>query len=110
MQLLVTNCLKNDFAHSTQFVSGLALAALGNICSAEMGRDLAPEVIMTGSFSSELCPDFVLNHVSIASVTEPLQHAPAACELSQFPVFQNFWTIIFLELCDGKLSFSKSYN
>lgn len=44
VQLLVTNCLKNDLAHSTQFVAGLALAALGNICSAEMGRDLAPEI------------------------------------------------------------------
>ena len=48
VHLLVTNCLKNDLAHSTQFVSGLALAALGNICSAEMGRDLACEVCACG--------------------------------------------------------------
>ena len=33
-----------DLNHSNQFVVGLALCALGNICSAEMARDLAPEV------------------------------------------------------------------
>ncbi|CAK9225490.1 unnamed protein product [Sphagnum troendelagicum] len=42
--MLVTNSLKNDLNHSNQFIVGLALCALGNICTAEMARDLALEV------------------------------------------------------------------
>lgn len=42
--MLVTNSLKNDLHSKNQYTVGLALTALGNICSAEMARDLAPEV------------------------------------------------------------------
>ncbi|XP_042388456.1 AP-1 complex subunit gamma-2-like isoform X1 [Zingiber officinale] len=42
--MLVTNSLKQDLNHSNQYIVGLALCALGNICSTEMARDLAPEV------------------------------------------------------------------
>ncbi|KAD4983198.1 hypothetical protein E3N88_19869 [Mikania micrantha] len=42
--MLVTNSLKQDLNHTNQYIVGLALCALGNISSAEMARDLAPEV------------------------------------------------------------------
>ena len=42
--MLVTNSLKQDLESRNQHITGLALTALGNICSAEMARDLSPEV------------------------------------------------------------------
>nr|KAJ0206615.1 hypothetical protein LSAT_V11C500237150 [Lactuca sativa] len=36
--------ISRDLNHTNQYIVGLALCALGNICSAEMARDLAPEV------------------------------------------------------------------
>lgn len=36
--------MSRDMNHTNQYIVGLALCALGNICSAEMARDLAPEV------------------------------------------------------------------
>lgn len=42
--MLSTNALKNDLTSSNRFVSGLALCAIGNLATADMSRDLAPEV------------------------------------------------------------------
>eukprot|EP00198_Chlamydomonas_reinhardtii_P006516 XP_001695852.1 gamma-adaptin [Chlamydomonas reinhardtii] len=43
--MLVTNSLKMDLNNTKNpYIVGLALVALGNICSAEMARDLAPDV------------------------------------------------------------------
>ncbi|PWA85586.1 hypothetical protein CTI12_AA147980 [Artemisia annua] len=42
--MLATNSIKQDLNHRNQYIVGLALCALGNICSTEMACDLAPEV------------------------------------------------------------------
>lgn len=42
--MLSTNALKNDLTSDNRFISGLALCAIGNLATADMSRDLAPEV------------------------------------------------------------------
>jgi AP-1 complex subunit gamma-1 len=42
--MLATNSLKNDMNSENKFVAGLALCAIGNLATADMSRDLAPEV------------------------------------------------------------------
>lgn len=42
--MLATNALKSDLTSDNKFVAGLALCAIGNLATADMSRDLAPEV------------------------------------------------------------------
>ncbi len=42
--MLVTNSIKHDLNQRNQYITGLALTALGNISSTDMARDLAPDV------------------------------------------------------------------
>ena len=42
--MLATNSLKNDLHSNNKFVAGLALCAIGNLATADMSRDLVPEV------------------------------------------------------------------
>jgi AP-1 complex subunit gamma-1 len=42
--MLSTNALKNDLTSNNKFIAGLALCAIGNLATADMSRDLAPEV------------------------------------------------------------------
>lgn len=42
--MLSTNSLKNDLNSENRFVAGLSLCAIGNLATADMSRDLAPEV------------------------------------------------------------------
>ena len=43
VQNISSNCF-SDLNHSNQYIAGLALCALGSICSPEMSRDLGGEV------------------------------------------------------------------
>lgn len=42
--MLATNSLKNDLNSDNKFIAGLALCTIGNLATADMSRDLAPEV------------------------------------------------------------------
>jgi len=42
--MLATNSLKNDLNNDNKFIAGLALCSIGNLATADMSRDLAPEV------------------------------------------------------------------
>ena len=56
--MLVTNSIQQDLKVKNQYTMGLALCALGNICSAEMARDLATDVkrLMRSQVSAVVSP------------------------------------------------------
>ena len=42
--MLATKSLKNDLNSDKKIIAGLALCAIGNLATADMSRDLVPEV------------------------------------------------------------------
>eukprot|EP01091_Cochliopodium_minus_P019800 TRINITY_DN8439_c0_g1_i1.p1 TRINITY_DN8439_c0_g1~~TRINITY_DN8439_c0_g1_i1.p1 ORF type:complete len:831 (-),score=268.79 TRINITY_DN8439_c0_g1_i1:48-2540(-) len=42
--MLVTNSLRKDLNHTNQYIVGIALCSLANICSESMARDVAPDI------------------------------------------------------------------
>jgi AP-1 complex subunit gamma-1 len=79
IHVLITNSLKNDLNHSNQYISGLALCALGAICSPEMSRDLGGEVEKLMKSSNPY-----LKKKAVLCAVRIIRKVP-----EQFDVFQN---------------------
>ncbi|CAF4299039.1 unnamed protein product, partial [Adineta steineri] len=79
IHVLITNSLKNDLNNSNEYVAGLALCALGTICSPEMSRDLGGEVerLMKSA-------NVYLKKKAILCAVHIIRKVP-----EQFDVFQN---------------------
>ncbi|KAK9830950.1 hypothetical protein WJX81_001389 [Elliptochloris bilobata] len=113
--MLVTNSLKNDLNARNQYTVGLALCALGNICSVEMARDLSPEVErLLGSSNSfirkkaALCCMRVLRKVPDA-VESFADKAPALLSDRHHGVLLA-GTSLLLELCQLDPALIPSYR
>ncbi|CAF3503997.1 unnamed protein product [Adineta steineri] len=79
IHVLITNSLKNDLNHSNQYIAGLALCALGSICSPEMSRDLGGEVEKLMKSSNPY-----LKKKAVLCAVRIIRKVP-----EQFDVFQN---------------------
>ncbi|CAF0873299.1 unnamed protein product [Rotaria sordida] len=79
IHVLITNSLKNDLNHSNQYIAGLALCALGTICSPEMSRDLGGEVEKLMKSSNPY-----LKKKAVLCTVRIIRKVP-----EQFDVFQN---------------------
>ncbi|KAM9322033.1 AP-1 complex subunit gamma-like 2 [Pholidichthys leucotaenia] len=82
--LLITNSIKNDLSHSNQYVQSLALCTLACMGSAEMCRDLAPEINrLLRASNSYIKKKAALCAVHIVRKVQDLGElfVPAACSL-----------------------------
>ncbi|XP_035392092.1 AP-1 complex subunit gamma-like 2 [Electrophorus electricus] len=82
--LLITNSIKNDLSHSSQHVQSLALCTLACMGSAEMCRDLAPEIErLLGASDSYIKKKAILCAVHIVRKIPELGelYTPLACSL-----------------------------
>uniref|UniRef100_A0A673XR94 Adaptor related protein complex 1 subunit gamma 2 n=1 Tax=Salmo trutta TaxID=8032 RepID=A0A673XR94_SALTR len=82
--LLITNSIKNDLSHSSQYVQSLALCTLGCMGSAEMCRDLAPEIDRllraSNSYIKKKVSTLWVLHGAVVLITELCERNPDTLE------------------------------
>jgi AP-1 complex subunit gamma-1 len=111
----------SDLNHSNQYIAGLALCALGSICSPEMSRDLGGEVErLMKSSNPYLKKKVTLNYRKLIHKNICFQAVLCAVRIirkvpEQFDVFQNSVRSLLSEKNHGEnskkifSSFNKSF-